>query len=152
MTTAEGTRATIPGMNKDLERRLRERLEREPDVLVAYLYGSHARGKAGPLSDVDVGVLLREDGDLFQRRLELIGAVAEVTGSDAADVVVLNEIPVALGYRVLRDGRLLVSRDDRARVRYFVRTVDRYLDMAPMRRMYSEGLRHRLAEGRFGRR
>jgi predicted nucleotidyltransferase len=138
-------------MTDDLERRLRERLEREPDVLVAYLYGSQARGRAGPLSDVDVAILLREDGDLFQRRLDLIGAVSEVTGSDAADVVLLNEIPVALGYRVLRDGKVLVSRDERARIGYFVRTVDRYLDMAPMRRALDEGMRHRLAEGRFGR-
>ena len=52
---------------------------------------------------------------------------------------------------VLRDGVLLLSRDDRARVRYVVRTVDGYCDMAPMRRMYAEGTRHRLAEGRFGR-
>lgn len=141
---------TVTG--EELEQRLRERLEREADVLVAYLYGSRARGKAGPLSDVDVAVLLREDGDLFERRLELIAAVAEVTGSEAADVVLLNEIPVALGYRVLRDGKILLSRDERARVHYFVRTVDRYLDMAPMRRLYSEGLRHRLEEGRFGRR
>lgn len=139
-------------MSENLEDRLRERLEREPDILVAYVYGSHARGTAGPLSDVDVGVLLREDGDLFARRLDLIGAVSEVVGSVAADVVVLNEVPVALGYRVLRDGKLLFSRDEKARIRHFVRTVDRYIDMAPMRRTYSEGLRHRLEEGRFGRR
>jgi uncharacterized protein len=135
----------------ELVRTLRERLAEEPDVLVAYLYGSHARRTAGPLSDVDVAVLLREDADRLSRRLDLIATVAEATGQDAADVVLLNEAPVALGYRVLRDGVLLVSHDERARVRYAARTVDRYLDMAPMRRMYAEGTRHRLAEGRFGR-
>ena len=70
---------------------------------------------------------------------------------DAADVVLLNQAPVALGYRVLRDGHLLLSRDDRARVRFYVRTVDRYPDMAPMRRTLKAGMRHRMAEGRFGR-
>jgi predicted nucleotidyltransferase len=40
---------------------LKERLEQEPDVVVAYLFGSVARGTAGPLSDVDVAVLLRPD-------------------------------------------------------------------------------------------
>lgn len=136
----------------DLRRPVRERFEREADVLVAYLYGSRARGTAGPLSDVDVAVLLRQNSDLFQRRLDLIAALAEVVGSDAADVVVLNEAPVALAYRVLRDGELLFSRDERARIGHRVRVVDHFLDMAPMRRMYSEGLRHRLREGRLGRR
>jgi len=135
----------------ELEERLRRRLLREDDVIVACLFGSHARVTAHPNSDVDIAVLLEEGADLGHRRLELIAAVAEVVGLDAADVVLLNQVPVALGYRVLRDGHLLVSRDDRARVRYYVRTVDRYLDMAPMRRTLEAGLRHRLAEGRFGR-
>ena len=100
---------------------------------------------------MDVAVLLGEDADHGHRRLELITAVADVVGLDAADVVLLNQAPVALGYRVLRDGHLLLSRDDRARVRYYVRTVDRYPDMAPMRRTLEAGMRHRMAEGRFGR-
>src|SRR4051795_10096784 len=117
----------------ELEDRLRERLVREEDVLVAYLFGSHARGTAGPLSDVDVAVLLREGADFGRRQLELIAAVADVVGLDSAEVVVLNNAPVTLGYRVLRDGHVLLSRDDRAPVRHFVRTVVRYLDMAPMK-------------------
>ena len=30
------------------------------DVVLAYLFGSYARGQAGPLSDVDVAVLLND--------------------------------------------------------------------------------------------
>ena len=33
-------------------------LNHYPQVLVAYLFGSQARGQAGPLSDVDVAILL----------------------------------------------------------------------------------------------
>lgn len=139
-------------MDKHLLTALRDRLTPETDVLVAYVYGSHARGTAGPLSDVDVGVLLNEGSDYFQRRVDLTRAVAEVTGDDAADVVVLNDAPIALSYRVLRDGKVILSRDERSRIRFVVQTIDRYLDMAPMRRMYADGTRHRLAEGRFGRR
>ena len=46
---------------------------RRGDVLLAYLYGSYARGTAGPLSDVDVAVLLEGAPDArerFQARLE----------------------------------------------------------------------------------
>ena len=133
-----------------LSERLRDRLADEPDVTVAYLFGSHARGTAGRLSDVDVAVLLRgRHGP--ERRLELADAIGAAAGGVRADVTVLNDAPPALAYRVLRDGELLLSRDDRARIRHWVRTVDRYLDMAPLRRELARGVSHRLEEGRFGR-
>jgi predicted nucleotidyltransferase len=134
-----------------LEERLRRALETREDVLVAYLFGSVARGRAGPLSDVDVAVLLAEHGDPFPRFLEVAEAVGCVVGPERADVVLLNTAPVALAYRVLRDGRLLVCRDERARVEHWVRTVLAYLDMEPFFRTFEEGLRHRILEGRFGR-
>ncbi|MGH2529165.1 MAG: type VII toxin-antitoxin system MntA family adenylyltransferase antitoxin [Actinomycetota bacterium] len=134
-----------------LETRLREALERHHDVLVAYLFGSTARGTAGPLSDVDVAVLLQEDGDPLERQLDLVGEVSSAIGSDLVDVILLNEASIALAYRVLRDGRLILSRDERARIQHRVSTVDRYLDMEPFRRVQAQGLRQRIRERRFGR-
>lgn len=133
----------------DLTERLRRLLIGAPGVLVAYLYGSPARGRAGPLSDVDVALLL--DSDDEQRRLELTAAIAHAVAPMRADVVILNDAPVALSYRVLRDGMVLVSRDDKARVDHWVRAVDRYLDMAPARRLLAAGTRNRLRQARFGR-
>lgn len=134
-----------------LEERLRATLQRHARVLVAYLFGSTARGRAGPLSDVDVAVLLAEDGDPFPAYLDLVGELGSVVGPDRVDVVLLNDAPVALAYRVLRDGRLLLCRDEAARVEHWVRTVLTYLDMEPLFRIFDEGLRHRIREGRFGR-
>jgi predicted nucleotidyltransferase len=60
---------------EEIARVLKKRLDKEPDVIAAYLFGSVARATAGPLSDVDVAVLLRpyeyEDG--LRRRLEIMG-------------------------------------------------------------------------------
>jgi uncharacterized protein len=120
--------ASAAPSTQDLIERLRRLLAGAPGVLVAYLYGLRARGRAGPLSDVDVAVLL--DSDDEERRLELTAAIAEAAAPARADVVVLNNAPLALSYRVLRDGTILASRDDQARVQHWVRTVDRYLDMA----------------------
>lgn len=133
----------------DLTERLRRLLSAAPGVVVAYLYGSHARGRPGPLSDVDVALLL--DSNDEESELELTAAIARTIAPMRADVVVLNDAPLALSYRVLRDGRVLVSHDDKARVEHWVRTIDRYLDMAPARRVLVAGTRNRLREGRFGR-
>ncbi len=142
---------TITGVD-ELERALTAVLERYPDVKLAYLFGSQARGTARTLSDVDVAILLEEDGDRHAVVLELAAELSGAAGGRHVDVVVLNTAPVALAYRVIRDGRLLLSRDERARVEHWARTVDRYIDMAPFRRTLAEGTRHRIDEGRFGRR
>lgn len=137
---------TTSSADARLAAELTDRLEAEPDVVVAYLFGSRARGTPRSGSDRDVAVLLADDVDVGRRRVELTAALGP-----GVDVVVLNDAPVALGYRVLRDGVLLVNRDDRARTRHWVSTVDRYLDSEPLRRVLAEGLRKRLEEGRFGR-
>lgn len=79
----------------ELEDRLRTALERHPEVLVAYLFGSAARGRPGPLSDVDVAVLLAEDREGAGRALDLIGDLAAAAATDDVDLVVLNEAPRA---------------------------------------------------------
>ncbi|MEX0657953.1 MAG: nucleotidyltransferase domain-containing protein [Egibacteraceae bacterium] len=117
---------------------LATRLADEPDVVVAYLFGSRARGTARPGSDADVAVLLDEDSDVHQRTLDLMAALGE-----GVDVVVLNEAPVALAYRVLRDGVLPVCRDEQVRVRHRAATISRYLDTVPLRRTLEAGLRQR---------
>ena len=81
----------------------------------------------------------------------LIGAVAELVG-ERTDVVLLNDAPVSLAYRVVRDGEIILCRDDRARAEHKLLTITKYIDMEPMRRTLAEGLRHRIEEGRFGRR
>ena len=120
---------------------LGELLEKESDVLVAYLYGSQATDTSWALSDIDVAVLLREGGDLFARRLALIGAAAELVGEERTDVVLLNDAPVSLAYRVVRDGEIMLCRDDRARAEHRLLTITKYMDMEPMRRTLACGRR-----------
>jgi hypothetical protein len=84
--------------------------------------------------------------------LELLDTVQRTVEHDRVDLVVLNDAPPSLGYRVLRDGVPIVVHDEKARIAHWVSTVDRYLDMAPFRETFAAGLRHQLAEGRFGRR
>ncbi|MDN5751095.1 MAG: nucleotidyltransferase domain-containing protein, partial [Pseudonocardia sp.] len=120
-----------------------------PAVVVGYLFGSRAAGRPRADSDVDVAVLLRDDD-----HEALLGLVADLSHALAplhVDLVDLRTAPDALAYRVLQTGTLVVSRDEGARRSHWVRVVDRYLDMAPARRMLADGTRRRLREGRFGR-
>lgn len=106
-------------------------------VVAAYLFGSEARGEASPKSDVDLGVLLREapPATLAGRELTLAGDLASALGG-AVDLVILNDSPVDLAARVLRDGRLLLDRDRSTRIRFEVDTRNRYFDLLPHLRRY----------------
>jgi predicted nucleotidyltransferase len=135
-------------------RALAELFERQPDVVAAYLFGSHARGNAGPLADVDLAVWL--DGpqgasERMRRQLALSGEVASLLGTDEVELVVLNGAPPLLAQRVIRDGERLAERNPRERVHLETEALIRYLDTIPLREELGRGLERRLAEGTFGR-
>lgn len=146
-------RATVPAVDGAARARLAAALHRPP-VVSALLFGSHATGKAGPLSDVDVAVWLDpalQSAERHNVALELIGAAASALGTDEVQIVVLNDATPLLRHRAMRDGIRLVDRDRATRVTLEARALLEYLDTAPLRATLADGLRHRIAEGRFGR-
>jgi predicted nucleotidyltransferase len=126
----------------------------DPDVAAIYLFGSRAGGGGGPRSDVDLAVVLRAGLDAsarWHKRLTLLGDACRRLGSDAVDLVVLEDAPAPLGHRVLKRGRLLRDPLPARRVDVTARILGRYLDEAYLRRLLDTGLAERLREGRFAR-
>ncbi|HSU80920.1 MAG TPA: nucleotidyltransferase domain-containing protein [Thermoanaerobaculia bacterium] len=115
---------------------LTERAEQE-GIAAAYLFGSVARGTAGPRSDVDVGVLYREDPPLTLEGLGLrLEGDLEILLGKPVQVVVLNRAPVDLAIRVLRDGKLLVDQDRTKRIDFEVKTRFELWDLEPYLKLY----------------
>jgi predicted nucleotidyltransferase len=84
---------------------IRERLERDPRVWFALLFGSRAAGTHRPSSDWDVGVYLdpaMSASEMFDLRLRL----ADLSDLGEVDVVVLNDAPALLAQRALMGERL----------------------------------------------
>lgn len=91
--------------------RLLEALRKHPNVRLAVLFGSVARGSEQPDSDLDVLVRLRRDD--HRARAELADALQEASGRRRVQLVSLEqaeEAPLLLA-DVLGDGRVLVDRD-----------------------------------------
>ena len=125
------------------------------EVVAAYLFGSQARGQAGPLSDVDIAVLVKDEEPLLAQsleyRLSLWNGLAALLNRDDIDVVLLNEAPLLLRHRVLRDGVLLDCKDDQLRVSFAACTLRDYLDTAFLRRLDRIYMEKRIQSGQFGR-
>ena len=111
-----------------------ERIFDDTPVMVAYLFGSHAVGRAGAESDYDIAVLLRAEVSSAERgrwRLELIGRLIDAYQSDVIDLVILNDAPPLLCFEVIRVRHVLYNRDDEARVAFEVRTMQEWFDWEP---------------------
>ena len=121
-------------------------------VQCAYLFGSVARTEEGPLSDLDLAVLFDDDVPA-SRRLEQAAEIVEeaerMTGRQV-DILILNEAPPALRYRVVCDGRVLYARDERGRIAFEARALDEFLDFKPTLALYDRLLLARAREGRLG--
>ncbi len=127
--------------------------DKYPEVKVAYVFGSQAKGTASKLSDVDIAVLLDEKVDPSERlelQLRLISDLMRLLGRDDVDVAVLNDASLALAHQVLKYGQLIHCADERARFKFTYETYRDYLDTAYLRRVQWEYLRRRIKEGEFG--
>lgn len=127
---------------------------RHPELTAVYLFGSQASGKAGPLSDVDVAVLLDESRvaarRYFKLRLELMAEAAHACRRDDVEVVLLNEATPLLAYEAVSGGKLLYERDHSARVSFEARVVQQYLDLEPFYRVGRRYLKQQLLSARHG--
>jgi hypothetical protein len=132
-----------------------QRFASRPEVLVAYLFGSHARGKPTPISDVDIAVLLSEavpHESYLDYRIALMRELTKIFGSDEVQVVILNQAPPLLAYKVIVEGKPLFCRDEVARLRFRTDATRRYLDTKALRRIQDAATARRIREARFGHR
>ena len=128
----------MPAETRDLDRVLASY-----SVQIAYLFGSQARGEAGPMSDADVAVLFEEGVDpqaRFHAKVMLTSELPAIFGAKQVDVVDLADAPPALAFRVIKDGKLIRNEDENRRVHFESRTMVRYWDTAPMRKQFEHAI------------
>jgi len=135
--------------------RLTEAIQEDGDVSFAYLFGSAAKARLRPSSDLDVAVFFDADrkgvprGASTEMALDLEGRLEARLGR-SVQVVALDHAPPELVQNALGHGRLLVSRDEEARVRFYVEAGRRLYDRAHARAIFERYRERRIEEGTFG--
>jgi hypothetical protein len=107
-----------------------------------------ARGSVHAHSDVDVAIGLRKGSRLTALELGALISRLEAVARKPIDVVLLEEAPPALAYRVFRDGVVLVERDHGALVERRARAILEYLDFQPIEEIFTRGALAAAARGR----
>ena len=83
---------------------IRRILEAEPAVAYALVFGSTARGTERPDSDADVAVELTPGAARDVHALGCLTARLMSAAGRPVDLVLLDEAPAPLAYRIFRDG------------------------------------------------
>jgi predicted nucleotidyltransferase len=140
---AGGSSATVG----DMEQVVRNVLGSDERVAFALLFGSAARGRTTPFSDVDIAIGLMAGVRLDHRALGEMTARLEQATRATVDLIVIEEASPGLAYRAFRDGRLLFERDRSARVERQVRAILEYLDFKPVELMCARAVLDAVSHG-----
>ncbi len=112
-----------------LGRKLRKVFEKH-GVIIAYLFGSRAKGHSVSESDYDIAVLLEKQDTSIIDEIKLALDIAEALKIpvDKIDIVLLNKADPLLKYRVLKEGKIIYCRSEELRKKWERKTIIQYLD------------------------
>ncbi|MEW5767999.1 MAG: nucleotidyltransferase domain-containing protein [bacterium] len=113
--------------------KIKDYLSQKEKIVFASLYGSFVRDE--PFRDIDIALLIKEPiQDCLGLESDLSYEMTSVTGYPA-EVRIINKAPVALQMAVLRERKLLFSRDEEKRTDFIQDVGKRYIDYSHLREM-----------------
>src|SRR3989344_1498020 len=118
-------------MNKELAEKLKslkEYFEKRPDVEMAFLFGSRAKGQETSESDADVAVYFKttsghlefEDDTEYEDENKVWGDVEKILGI-STDLVVLNRAPATLADSIIREGEPIIIKNQKLYLDFLLR-------------------------------
>lgn len=142
-------RLAVQSFSMPILDRLRDLAPHLPkEVRLLVLFGSTARGEAGPRSDVDLGVLL--DPYSAALRFKVDAELGRAVGREV-DTVLLDDAPPLLRFEITKEGVLLLEREEGLWTHFKAKAMVDWWDWASTFRMMSDAsirrLREKVADG-----
>jgi uncharacterized protein len=131
----------IVSSNESVDK-VKNMLETMPDVRLAVLFGSTARGRARARSDIDVGVAMMPGADV---PLAMEVTLARAAGRQVS-ITRLDTAPSLLRFEIGRDGVVLIERQPGTWARFRAQAMIDWWDWAPTARMMHRIMGQRLRE------
>jgi len=120
---------------KAVKEAIRAVLKKHEEILFAYLHGSFVKKDA--FHDIDVAIYLeRMPASVLEYELQMETDLMKALRKYIVDVRVLNGAPLSFKYNVIKNGIVLLSKDDDKRADFEEKTIVLYLDFLPYRKLY----------------
>lgn len=118
-------------------------------VGIVYLFGSKATGRASPLSDIDIGIVLKTQASESDPRTlyhMLYQLFSEVYPRSKLDIVFLQTASLSLQYAVINEGKIIFEEDPRHTADYEQGVINQYLDFKPVLDLFDQVSMERYAK------
>ena len=119
-------------------------LEPIDEITLVFLFGSVVNRDS--FRDIDIAVRLVRDfprTNYLNFQLELQLELQKVLKNEV-DLIILDQAPPLLRYKVLKTGILIIEKDRAAFRDFFKRTIYEYFDFLPVFNLYRKKMRRRL--------
>lgn len=120
-------------------------LRKGPPLRLAVLFGSGARGRLRPDSDLDVAILPVDPALSLGAELALQRSLEESSAREV-DLVRLDQASTLLRWEVARDGKLLLEGLPGSFTRFRAQAMSEFLEFAPDYDRVAEVFRQRLVQ------
>lgn len=136
-------------MNKpDIIHQLKNYFSASDAIDSVYLFGSTAKNKQRPNSDIDIAVLFGDDLselDRFDRKLNIASELEDLLGSPV-DIVDLRTSDPYFIHQIMLNKELIYDMNTNARVAFEVEARREYFDRIPFYELYHKQAMKRLEE------
>lgn len=105
-------------------------LEFHPKVLFAYLFGSLAKDKFTPLSDIDIAIYLLDEINIGQEKMDILGKFIDLLETDELDLVILNTASLPLKARIVRNKKVIMDKEPFVRHKFESLVLREYFDFS----------------------
>ena len=139
-------------LNTKIIAKVNKYFAKKPEVAAVYLYGSYARGDAKKTSDIDLAVLVtdkRKYTGFGIMQVVFAYDLSKITGKKV-EVQDLDDCTADFAHRVLQEGILLISNNQKARIKFEERILMVYFDLKPAIEEYYKHLSEIAKTGELG--
>ena len=126
-------------LSKKEKEKIRLYFERQPEVIVVYLFGSQCQKEIKTPNDVDLAILLKEEISL-RKLLQFRAELKRITGISNLDIAVLNNAPPLLKYEVISSGEIILVKDEDIQFKFESQSYLHFFDTHYLRKVQDDYL------------
>lgn len=120
---------------KEIEKKIKDILVKKSEISFAFAHGSFV--KEGHFQDIDIAIFLDQIPEhLLDYELSLETELMHTVGAYQVDVRVLNTAPLSFKYNVIKNGSILLVKDDNKRTDFQEAVLSHYFDFELYRNNY----------------